>query len=122
MGLQCVRSSSQWLAYFRSNAERLLELPWDGGAQLGPGELEAVAESVREFQLGESSDGRRSLAIARAYAERTGAWGYAVFRQLRRALNLEMLISVLLTVELIAKVYYRALRQATASPLLRRIC
>jgi hypothetical protein len=153
-----VRLSAEWLDYFRANAENLLDIPWGDGAGVTPEELAAIASSVREFQLGESSDGRRGLAIARAYAGRCGdhlypdavaalfseehrhaaalgrflelagepllahSWGDIVFRQLRRAFNLELLIAVLLTVELIAKVYYRALHDATRSPLLRRIC
>src|SRR5262245_4096002 len=153
-----VRTSEEWLDYFHANATRLLDVPWDAGPQLNASELAAVASSIQEFQLGESSDGRRSLTITRDYAARCGddrypeamaaffaeehrhardlgrflqlagvplqshSWGDAVFRQLRRALNLELLIAALLTAELIAKVYYRALHDATGSPLLRRIC
>ena len=136
----------------------MLDLPWDDDPQLGSEELAAIAASVQEFQLGESSDGRRGLAIAREHAERSGdplyteavaaffaeehrharelgrflqlvdvpllqhSCGDALFRRMRRAFNLELLIAVLLTVELIAKVYYRGLRDATSSPLLQRIC
>jgi hypothetical protein len=46
----------------------------------------------------------------------------SVFRRLRRFAGLEMSICVLLTAEVIAKVYYRALLAATASPVLRAIC
>ena len=46
----------------------------------------------------------------------------SVFRQLRRLGGLEISISVLITAEIIAKVYYAALRQATGSSVLRRIC
>ncbi|HEX3315865.1 MAG TPA: ferritin-like domain-containing protein [Gemmataceae bacterium] len=48
--------------------------------------------------------------------------GDFVFRRLRRALGLETMIVVLLTAEIIAKVYYRALYFASESPVLRRIC
>ena len=48
--------------------------------------------------------------------------GDFVFRRLRRSLGLETMIVVLLTAEIIAKVYYRALHFASASPVLRRIC
>ena len=46
-----------------------------------------------------------------------------VFRKLRHLLGgLEMSIAVLVTAEIIAKVYYAALREATQSVLLRTIC
>jgi bacterioferritin (cytochrome b1) len=45
-----------------------------------------------------------------------------VFRRLRRSMGLETMLVVLLTAEIIAKVYYRALHFATASAVLRRIC
>jgi hypothetical protein len=46
-----------------------------------------------------------------------------VFRKLRNLLpSLELSIGVLITAEIIAKVYYAALREATKSIVLRRIC
>jgi hypothetical protein len=46
-----------------------------------------------------------------------------VFRKLRHLLGgLEISIAVLITAEIIAKVYYAALREATQSTILRRIC
>ena len=46
-----------------------------------------------------------------------------VFRRLRNLVNsLELSIAVLVTAELIAKVYYAALREATQSTVLRRLC
>ncbi|TYP69507.1 hypothetical protein [Paenibacillus methanolicus] len=49
-------------------------------------------------------------------------WVDGVFRKLRRFASLEQSITVLLTAEIIASVYYIALRQATKSPLLIGIC
>jgi hypothetical protein len=49
-------------------------------------------------------------------------WADIVFRFLRRGASLERTIAVLLTAELIAQVYYAALRDATGSPTLRAIC
>jgi hypothetical protein len=49
-------------------------------------------------------------------------WPDAVFRWLRHRAGLELSISVLVTAEIIAKVYYIALRDATASAVLRRLC
>lgn len=49
-------------------------------------------------------------------------WVDGVFRWLRKLTNLENTIRVLLTAEIIAKVYYRALHDATNSVLLQKIC
>ncbi|TGE19324.1 ferritin-like domain-containing protein [Hymenobacter elongatus] len=49
-------------------------------------------------------------------------WLDAIFRSLRRWATLEHTIRVLLTAEIIAAVYYKALFQATFSGLLQQIC
>ncbi|SRR5579884_1042151 len=49
-------------------------------------------------------------------------WVDHVFRSLRRLAGLELCITVLVTAECIAVAYYRALHEATKSPLLRQIC
>lgn len=49
-------------------------------------------------------------------------WADTVFRRLRNLAGLEVSIGVLLTAEIIAKVYYAGLKGATSSPALRRIC
>ncbi|MBM3814009.1 MAG: hypothetical protein FJW20_20455 [Acidimicrobiia bacterium] len=49
-------------------------------------------------------------------------WVDAVFRHVRKLAGLETSICVLLTAELIAKVYYPALAAATGCPALRAIC
>ena len=56
--------------------------------------------------------------ISRAHHQ----WSNGMFRALRKLWNLEICIAVLVTAELIAKVYYRALRDATRSPALKAIC
>jgi len=45
-----------------------------------------------------------------------------IFRKLRKMVNLEVAISVLITAEIIAKVYYPAIGRATGSALLQRLC
>jgi hypothetical protein len=151
-------TSGQWAAYYHRNADRLLPLPWRRGAELTEAEREAVAASLQDFQLGESSEGRHLLRRAERYAERTDDPEYleamhlfvreeqrhartlgrflhlagieplrrsrldTVFRLLRRLAGLALSITVLLIAETIGKVYYRALRRATGSVLLRRIC
>lgn len=50
------------------------------------------------------------------------SWTDFVFRRVRRLMGLELLLTVLLTAELIGEVYYRAIRAATRCPTLRAIC
>jgi hypothetical protein len=50
------------------------------------------------------------------------SWTDFVFRRVRRLLGLEILLTVLLTAELIGEVYYRAIRNATSCPALRGVC
>lgn len=52
----------------------------------------------------------------------TKHWTDRVFRTLRHFWNLEISLAVLLTAELVARVYYRALISATKSTLLKQIC
>jgi hypothetical protein len=49
-------------------------------------------------------------------------WVDSVFRKLRGLAGLELSLTVLVTAELIAVPYYRALRAATGSPILKMIC
>jgi len=49
-------------------------------------------------------------------------WSDTVFRALRHHLGLDGALSVLVSAEIVAKLYYRALHAATSSPLLRHIC
>src|SRR5262245_34919000 len=70
--LPAVRTSAEWVAYFRANARRRLVVPWGFGAGLSPGERTLIAGSLPSWQLGESSDGARLLAAARHHAEQTG--------------------------------------------------
>ncbi|MBD2724245.1 ferritin-like domain-containing protein [Hymenobacter armeniacus] len=49
-------------------------------------------------------------------------WLHEVFRTLGRPLGLEHMVRVILTAEVVAAVYYRALAVATPSGLLRQIC
>jgi len=55
-------------------------------------------------------------------ALRRHSWVDSVFRWLRHGTGLHAAICVLLTAELIAQVYYAALRDASKSPLLQALC
>lgn len=154
-----LKTSREWLEYYRQNANDLLEIPWEKGTRLSAQEIRLISRSLQEFQRGESSEGHHLYADARAYAERTGDQHYldtvklfiaeeqrhardlgqflklnniplvkstpadTVFRGLRNFMpGLELSIAVLITAEIIAKVYYDVLREATQSSILRRIC
>lgn len=82
--------------------------------------LRAVEYFIREEQ--------RHARYLRDFLATEGAgtlkktWADTVFRRLRNLTGLEVSIGVLVTAEIIAKVYYAALKEATRSPMLRRIC
>jgi hypothetical protein len=50
------------------------------------------------------------------------SWTDFLFRRVRRLMGLELLLTVLLTAELIGEVYYRAVRAAIGCPALRAVC
>lgn len=74
-----------------------------------------LEEQKHAFVLGKFMD-RES--IPRIY----GHWVDHTFRWLRKLAGLENTVLILVTAEIIAKVYYQALFDATASNLLRKIC
>jgi len=152
-------SSLEWRRYYEQNARSLFDIPWHLGAELSPDEITAVAQSLKEFQAGESSEGKHLFRSAQEYAARTGDLEYVaairlfiaeeqrhardlgrfltlnriplvrttfadrVFRRLRTLISsLELSIAVLITAEIIAKVYYAVVREATRSAILRRLC
>lgn len=70
------RSSADWRDYFLANDGKLGPIPWDGFA-VTPEELAEIAESLRAWQLGESSDGAHLRAAAKRHAERSGDADFA---------------------------------------------
>jgi hypothetical protein len=150
-------SSSDWLRYFEGNAPEPM-LPWRDGYRLSEIERASVVASIRQFQLGESGQGRRllkqaeQLSIERGQPEYLKAlrlfvkeeqrhsrilarflelhgisclgrhWVDNAFRGIRGLAGAELRMRVLATAEVLAMPYYSALRDATASPLLRAIC
>ena len=84
----------------------------------------AYAETVEAFIAEEN----RHAAMLGAFMDRHGIprvhaqWTDRIFRQIRRLSGIELCVRVLLAAELIAAVYYRALRDATNSPALAAIC
>jgi hypothetical protein len=69
-------SAERWRAYYEANAEALLPLPWGGGAALPDAERDALAASLQDFQLGESSEGHHLLRRGAEYAAREGDPAY----------------------------------------------
>src|SRR5439155_128381 len=82
-------------------------------------------ETTRLFIAEEQRHARdlaRFMAL-NAIPTRTKNWTDSVFRRLRNLVGtLEISIAVLVTAEIIAKVYYPALREATGSTILRPLC
>src|SRR2546423_773855 len=70
-------TSEAWVAYYEANARNLLRLPWECGAALTANENAALAASLRDFQLGESSDGRYLRQRADVYARKAADPAYA---------------------------------------------
>lgn len=65
-----------WRRYFEAQARRDDPIPWDRDRWLTEREREAISASIRTFQRGESSSGRRFVAAARAWAARGGDPSY----------------------------------------------
>ena len=63
---------ARWLAFFRSRADRVVDLPWDEDAPLDPAVRARIARSIATFQLGESSDGNHLRAAAARFGARSG--------------------------------------------------
>jgi hypothetical protein len=72
-----MRTTADWLAYFRANAAKDRPIPWETGAGVAPEQLACIARSLQAWQLGESSDGRHLREAAARYARRIGDPCYA---------------------------------------------
>jgi hypothetical protein len=158
-GPPAVWTSAQWIAYFLANRDNLLPVPWDSGAAVTPEELAEIVDSLRAWQLGETSDGARLIRTAEKHAKRIGDpafvdliklfiaeeqrhgeelgkfldaagvprakrdLGDSLFRVFRHFLTqMEVWATIVVIIEVHAMLYYGAIRRATGSPLLRRIC
>ena len=69
--LPVVKSSAYWRDFFLANKDNLREIPWDQFA-ITTSELAEIAESLRAWQLGESSEGSHLRLAARKYAAAVG--------------------------------------------------
>jgi len=81
-------------------------------------------ESARLFVLEE----QRHAALLAQFLEREGIprigrqWSNGLFRKTRNLAGLELMLTILLAAEVVATIYYAALRRATGSAVLRVIC
>jgi 1,2-phenylacetyl-CoA epoxidase catalytic subunit len=111
-----IHSIQQFQLGENAQGRRLLQR----AAVLDPEFVQALRLFIKEEQRHSELLGR-FLAVQGARCLRRH-WVHAVFRRLRGLAGLELRMRVLATAEVLAIPYYRALRDATGSPLLRSIC
>ncbi|MES1218004.1 MAG: hypothetical protein ABUT20_21030 [Bacteroidota bacterium] len=85
-----------------------------------PAYLDCIRLFIREEQMHAKALG----SYMQRYSIKTikGHWVDSVFRNLRKLAGVQNTIMILLIAEIISKVYYAALRRATHSELLQKIC
>jgi hypothetical protein len=147
-----------WIRIFDENAALPDSILWDENRKLTPREKQIIYDSIRQFQRGESGEGKYIYQEAKRYVKKCGDdsyltalklfiheehrhanylarfmemqeipkikdhWVDGIFRWLRHHGNLEVVITVLVTAEIVAAVYYKALARATSSQCLKDIC
>lgn len=116
------RSVQEFQAGERSEGRHLYNLARDYAHRTGDGDyLAAIRLFIAEEQRHARDLGRFLVLNGIPMVETTAT--DRVFRRLRNLVpSLEISIAVLVTAELIAKVYYAVLREATQSVVLRRLC
>ena len=104
-----------------SEGTALLRFSREYGARMGFAALPLItAFFVKEERNHSELLGR--FMDKHGIARKSSDWTDSVFRLLRKPFGFEVSLSVLITAELIALVYYRALRDATSSRLLKALC
>ena len=153
------KSFTDWAVHFSANDwTNSAELSWDTAPHLSSEELGLISPSLKQFQLGENSEGKHLQMRAVAFAAKhcvdslpestrdfireeqrhSAVLGRfliregetllkrdpvdGMFRWLRKLAGFEVAVTVLSTAECIAVPYYTAVRDATGSELLKRIC
>ncbi len=72
-----IKSTAQWVEYFRGNAAKPWPIDWALGAEVTDEELAIIGKSLQAWQLGETSDGGHLRAIAARHAEQIDEPEYA---------------------------------------------
>jgi hypothetical protein len=104
-----------------SRGQRLLKRAQKyGRAMNDPHFADAVALFIKEEQ--QHSAYLAAFMESQCIPRVSRHWVDTIFRQLRGLAGLELSLTVLVTAEIIAVPYYRALRNATKSPTLKIIC
>lgn len=67
---------SAWVRWFENFKSRQQPIPRPSGPELSPEESRLIGSSIRQFQLGESSEARNLLAKAGRYAAKSGDISY----------------------------------------------
>ncbi len=70
--LSPITRSSEWVSHFADNEARQRPISWELGAAVSDEELFAISDSLRAWQLGETSDGSHLMEAARHYAASIG--------------------------------------------------
>ena len=63
-----INTSAEWMEHFLVSERTERRFGWADGAQITPQELDEIVDSLRAWQLGETSDGAHLMAAARLYA------------------------------------------------------
>jgi hypothetical protein len=136
---------NQWKEYFLQNRRHFSDIDFDADDQLTDQEKKIIFSSIQQFQIGENAkrfpdpgylecirlfipEEQMHAKVLSKFMKRhdipliKSHWTDSVFRWLRKLAGIENTVRVLLVAEIIAKVYYKGLRQATGSELLKKIC
>lgn len=76
------RNYSGWLAYFKENDGRRLQIDFSGERDMPEWERRLIFPSIRAFQKGEGSDGAYLLRAADSFARRCGVPAYSITMRL----------------------------------------
>jgi hypothetical protein len=66
-----IRTSQEWLTYYKHNASHQRPIPWSLGPDATPGEINEIKRSLQAWQLGETSDGHHLMKAATRYSKQT---------------------------------------------------
>jgi hypothetical protein len=115
------KSIQQFQLGEESRGRRLLERARKFGQSVSdPLFADAVALFIKEEQ--QHSKYLEAFLESQSIPRLSRQWVDTIFRKLRGLAGLELSLTVLVTAEIIAVPYYRALRSATQSPTLKIIC